>query len=73
MDILNWYWGRVRATQQLPLKDYFVFFLSKIIGGFAVGLLMASYFKGIDLTLMGWGILTIAFVIAIPTIPKILK
>jgi hypothetical protein len=73
MRLFDWYWDRVRATQQLPLKHYLLFFLGKVWGAFALGLLVAAYISGVDWATVGWIVLLAAFLIATPALPKILK
>ena len=73
MGLIRWYQDRVRATQQLPLKQYFLFFLSKVMGGFAIGLLLASYVTGVNWIMVGWVIMLAAILISLPALPKIFK
>ena len=73
MDWIRWYEDRVQATQQLPLKQYFLFFLSKVMGGFAIGLLLASYVTGVNWIMAGWIVMLAAILISLPALPKIFK
>ncbi|MBU0763073.1 MAG: hypothetical protein KKD39_08615 [Candidatus Altiarchaeota archaeon] len=73
VNLINWYWDKVDATRKLPLKNYFLFFLGKVFGGFALGLLIASYIAGIDWITVGWSILAASLLISLPSIPKIFK
>jgi len=71
MGLLKWYWDRVLATQQLPLREYFLFFVAKVFGGFALGLLLASYITGVNWAMTGWVIMLVAVLISIPALPKL--
>jgi hypothetical protein len=73
MNLIKWYLDRILATQKLPLKEYFLFFLGKILGGFAIGLLLASYLTEVDWASVGWIVLVVALLISVPAMPKILK
>ena len=72
MGLIKWYEDMVRATQQLPLKQYFLFFLSKVLGGFAIGLLLASYITGVDWIMVGWIVMLVAILISLPALPRII-
>ncbi len=69
MDLFNWYLDKVKITQQLPIKHYLLFFLGKVFGAFAIGLLLAAYIKGIDWATIGWVVLVGSFLIAVPALP----
>jgi len=71
MGLFKWYQDLLRGTQQLPLMQYLLFFVAKVLGGFAFGLLIASYIKGVDWAMAGWVIMFVAVLISIPALPKI--
>jgi len=71
MGLFKWYWDLVRTTQQLPLNQYFLFFVSKVFGGFALGLLLASYITGVNWAMAGWIIMLVAVLVSIPALPKL--
>jgi len=73
MGLIKWYADKIRATQQLPLKQYFLFFLAKVGGGFAIGLLLASYITGVNWIIVGWIVLIASVLISLPVLPKIIK
>jgi len=73
MGLIKWYEDMVRATQQLPLKHYLLFFMAKILGGFAIGLLLASYVIGVNWIIVGWVVMLAAILISLPALPKIIK
>ena len=73
MCFVKWYGERIAAVRKLPLRDFFLFFLGKVLGSFALGLLVASYVKGIDWIMAGWVFLLVAVLVSLPAVPKILK
>jgi hypothetical protein len=73
MGLFSWYADRVRATQQLPLREYLIFFTCKVLGGLAVGLLLASYVAQVDWIAVGWTALAASVLISLPLLPRILR
>jgi hypothetical protein len=71
MDLFNWYLDKVKMTQQLPIKQYLLFFLGKVFGAFAFGLLLAAYITGVDWATIGWLVLVGSFLIAAPALPRL--
>ncbi len=72
MGLVGWYKERVLATQRLPIREYYLFFLSKVWGAFAVGVLFASYFWWVDWAPFGWFVLLLALLLAMPTLRGVL-
>jgi len=70
--LLSWYKDRVLATQRMPIREYYLFFVSKVWGSFALGLLFASYFWDVNWVPFGWFMLLLALLLGMPTLRNII-
>jgi len=65
---MGWYIDRVRKVKGLDDPMFVLFVFSKVLGGVAIGILIAPYVGTV-----GWWVLAAAIIVAIPVLPKLFK
>lgn len=68
MGIVGWYMSMINKVKGLDTPTFILFVLAKVLGGLAIGILIAPYVGNI-----GWWALLAAFIISIPVLSKIFK
>lgn len=68
MGLMGWYANRVERIKRLDTPAFILFVSMKVLGGLAIGIIIAPYVGNI-----GWWVLLAAFLLSIPILPKIFK
>lgn len=68
MGIVKWYADRIEKIRKLDTPSFVLFVSMKVLGGVAIGIIIAPYVGNI-----GWWVLLAAILLSIPLMIKIFK
>ncbi len=68
MGIVSWYAANVEKIKKLDTPSFIMFVSMKVLGGVAIGIIIAPYVGNI-----GWWVLLAAILLSIPLMMKIFK
>ena len=70
---MGWFAEKVEKFRQLPEHLMATHGLSKVIFGIGFGALLAIYLPRLDWQLLGWMIIVLSLIIAVPSTYRLLK
>ena len=70
MDLFKLWLSKLKNIQELPTKEFLMFFMGKFFGAMAFGILIASYIAWNQWILAGWALMLFAIVFTLPGIGK---
>jgi Na+-driven multidrug efflux pump len=70
---MSWYGRRFQRFRELPMGLMILHITCKTIFTFGLGALLASYLKGANWQMIGWVLIVVSLVLAIPSSYAILK
>lgn len=68
MGIVSWYADKVGKIKRLETPWFVAFVALKVLGGVAIGIIIAPYVGNV-----GWWVLLAAILLSIPLMPKLFK
>ena len=70
---MSWFTKKFEKFRKLPPRPMFTHVLSKFVFGVGLGILLAFYLPKFNWQLLGWLLIVLSIIIAIPSLRIILK